>query len=134
MKTRGAAVAELSWEDYVRAISTWFSNAMFEDPMEEIASLTQDDDLHDYNNAFDALLNKVTLSETQAVSLYLKGLKLEFWGLVKMFKSRSLHEAYGLAKIQNLNNTTWKTNWLQLKGEHDSKLKQHHLGKQTDFN
>ncbi|GJU63128.1 hypothetical protein Tco_1244963 [Tanacetum coccineum] len=36
-----------------------FSNAMSEDPMEEIASLIQDDDLHEYNNAFDALLNKV---------------------------------------------------------------------------
>nr|GEV66569.1 hypothetical protein [Tanacetum cinerariifolium] len=36
-----------------------FFNAMFEDPMEEIASLIQDDDLHEYNNAFDALLNKV---------------------------------------------------------------------------
>ena len=106
MKTRGAAVAELSWEDYVRAISTWFSNAMFEDPMEEIGSLTQDDDLHDYNNAFYALLNKVTLSETQTVSLYLKGLKPEIRGLVKMFKPRTLHEAYGLAKIQNINNTT----------------------------
>lgn len=41
-----------------------FSNAMFKDLTEEIASLTQDDDLHDYNTAFDALLNKVTLSET----------------------------------------------------------------------
>nr|GEW80832.1 Ty3/gypsy retrotransposon protein [Tanacetum cinerariifolium] len=58
MKTRGATVAELTWENYVRAISSRFSNAMFEDPMEEIASLIQDDDLHEYNNAFDALLNK----------------------------------------------------------------------------
>nr|GEU34614.1 transposon Ty3-I Gag-Pol polyprotein [Tanacetum cinerariifolium] len=32
---------------------------MFEDLMEEIASLVQDDDLHEYNNAFDSLLNKV---------------------------------------------------------------------------
>nr|GFA31786.1 hypothetical protein [Tanacetum cinerariifolium] len=39
---------------------------MFEDSMEEIASLIQDDDLHEYNNAIDAHLNKVTLSEIQA--------------------------------------------------------------------
>nr|GFC01169.1 hypothetical protein [Tanacetum cinerariifolium] len=58
MKTRGTTVAELTWENYVRVISGPFSNAMFEDPMEEIASLIQDDDLHEYNNAFDALLNK----------------------------------------------------------------------------
>ncbi|KAL6577614.1 hypothetical protein OROMI_009942 [Orobanche minor] len=45
MKTRRATVAELPWEIYVRAISSRFSYAMFED-------------LHDYNTTFDALLNK----------------------------------------------------------------------------
>ncbi|GJV46329.1 putative nucleotidyltransferase, ribonuclease H [Tanacetum coccineum] len=75
-----------------------------------------DDDLHEYNNAFDALLNKVTLSETQAVSLYLKGLKPEIRGPVKMFKHGTLHEAYGLAKIQNLNNTTLENKLTSAKG------------------
>ncbi|GJS25424.1 putative nucleotidyltransferase, ribonuclease H, partial [Tanacetum coccineum] len=116
MKTRGATVAELTWENYMRAISSRFSNAMFEDPVEEIASLVQDNDLHEYNNAFDALLNKVTLSETQAVSLYLKGLKPKIRGPVKMFKPSTLHEAYGLAKIQNLNNTTLENKLTLAKG------------------
>ncbi|XP_076907379.1 uncharacterized protein LOC143563805 [Bidens hawaiensis] len=93
MKTRNATVAELPWEEYVRAISSRFSDSMFEDPLEEIASLTHADSLLDYNNSFDALLNKVSISETQAVS-----------GPVKMFKPRTLHEAYGLARIQNNNN------------------------------
>jgi hypothetical protein len=100
----GATVVELPWTDYVRAISSRFWNALFEDPLEEIASLTQTDELHVYNTSFDALLNKVNLSETQAVTLYLKGLKPEIRGPVKMFKPRTLHEAYGLAKIQNINN------------------------------
>ncbi|KAD2394077.1 hypothetical protein E3N88_41054 [Mikania micrantha] len=104
MKTRGATVVELPWADYVRAISARFSNAMFEDPMEEIASLTQTDDLHSLNTSFDELLNKVSISETQAVSLYLKALKPEIRGPVKMFKPKTLHEAYGLAKIQDHNN------------------------------
>nr|GEX00393.1 hypothetical protein [Tanacetum cinerariifolium] len=82
MKTRGATVAELTRENYVRVISGPFSNAMFEDPMEEIASLIQDDDLHEYNNAFDALL----------------------------------HKAYGLAKIQNINNTTLENKVSSAKG------------------
>ncbi|GKC75805.1 putative nucleotidyltransferase, ribonuclease H [Tanacetum coccineum] len=104
MRTRGATVSEITWADYVRALSARFSNAMFEDPLEELASLNQTDSLHDYNAKFDGLLNKVTLSESQAVSLYLKGLKQEIRGPVKMFKPSTLREAYGLAKIQSMNN------------------------------
>ena len=116
MKTRNATVAEIPWHDYVRSISARFSNAMFEDPLEELASLVQTDELQTYNNSFDALLNKVTLSETQAVSLYLKGLKLEIKGPVKMFKPQTLHEAYGLARIQAINN---KSLMNKLKGAED---------------
>ncbi|XP_076925344.1 uncharacterized protein LOC143588128 [Bidens hawaiensis] len=94
----------ISWRDYVLAITTRFSNAMFEDTMEELASLNQGDDLQVYNSAFDRLLNKVTISESQAISLYVKGLKPEIKGPIKMFKPRTLHEAYGLARIQNINN------------------------------
>ena len=104
MRTRGATVSEISWDDYVRSIKTRFSNAMFEDPLEELASLNQTGTLHELNTAFDALLNKVTLTETQAVSLYLKALNPDIRGPVKMFKPKTLHEAYGLARIQSLNN------------------------------
>ncbi|XP_076892322.1 uncharacterized protein LOC143544026 [Bidens hawaiensis] len=110
MKTRGLTVAKLPWEDYVLAISASFSNAMFEDAMEEIASLVQIaddiDGLRDYNSGFDRLLNKVTISEPYVVSLYVKGLKLGIKGPVKMFKPQTLHEAYGLARIQTINNTS----------------------------
>ncbi|GKC06479.1 retrotransposon protein, putative, ty1-copia subclass [Tanacetum coccineum] len=81
MRTRGATVSEITWADYVRALSTRFSNAMFEDPLEELASLNQTDSLHDYNAKFDGLLNKVTQTGNQRT-----------------------REAYGLAKIQSTNN------------------------------
>nr|GEW41657.1 hypothetical protein [Tanacetum cinerariifolium] len=64
----------------LRSILARFSNAMFEDPLE------------------------VNLNESQAISLYLKALSLDIRGMVKMFRSRTLHEAYGLAKTQALNN------------------------------
>ncbi|KAJ0512157.1 putative retrotransposon gag domain-containing protein [Helianthus annuus] len=109
LKTRNATVAEVPWADYVRSISARFSDAMFEDPMEEIASLVQLTDdakgLQEYNSGFNRLLNKVTVSELYAVSLYLKGLKPEIKGPVKMFKPQTLREAYGLARIQTMNNT-----------------------------
>ncbi|XP_076894434.1 uncharacterized protein LOC143628920 [Bidens hawaiensis] len=110
MKIRKGSVADLPWADYVKAISARFSNAMFEDAMEEIASLVQIiddiDGLHDYNSGFDRLLNKVTISEPYAVSLYVKGLKPRIKGPVKMFKPQTLHEAYGLARLQTINNTS----------------------------
>ncbi|XP_076943405.1 uncharacterized protein LOC143613633 [Bidens hawaiensis] len=90
MKIRKGSVADLPWADYVKAISARFSNAMFEDAMEEIASL----------------VNKVTISEPYAVSLYVKGLKPGIKGPVKMFKPQTLHEAYGLARLQTINNTS----------------------------
>nr|XP_043637841.1 uncharacterized protein LOC122608824 [Erigeron canadensis] len=104
MRTRGATVAEISWNDYIRSIKTCFSNAVFEDPLEELASLSQTGSLHELNTTFDSLLNKVNLTESQAMSLYLKALKPDIRGPVKMFKPSTLHEAYGLAKIQALNN------------------------------
>nr|GEW21105.1 hypothetical protein [Tanacetum cinerariifolium] len=104
MRIRGATVSKITWADYVRALSARFSNAVFEDPLEELASLNQTDSLNDYNAKFDGLLNKVTLSELQDVSLYLKGLKQEIRGPIKMFKPSTLREAYGLEKIQSMNN------------------------------
>ncbi|KAJ0889898.1 hypothetical protein HanRHA438_Chr09g0417831 [Helianthus annuus] len=104
MKTRGVTVAEFPWEDYVQAITSPFSNAMFEDAMEEIVSLTQIGSLKEYNSSFDSLLNKVSICEAYAVSLYLKGLKPEIKGPVKMFKPQTLHKAYGLPRIQDINN------------------------------
>ncbi|XP_022031762.1 uncharacterized protein LOC110932814 [Helianthus annuus] len=104
MKIRGATISEVPWEDYVRSISARFSNAMFEDPLEELAALNQTGTLHELNTTFDSLLNKVNLTETQAISLYLKALNPDIRGPVKMFKPRTLHEAYGLAKQQSSNN------------------------------
>nr|GEY05176.1 reverse transcriptase [Tanacetum cinerariifolium] len=73
----------------LRSISARFSNVMFEDPLEELASLNQTGTLHDLNTAFDALLNKVNLTESQAISLYLKALSSDIRGMVKMFRPRN---------------------------------------------
>nr|GEU50407.1 hypothetical protein [Tanacetum cinerariifolium] len=104
MKIRTATISEIPLNDYVKSISACFSDAMFEDSLEELASLNQTGTLHELNTTFDSLLNKVNLTETQAISLYLKAIKPDIRGLVKMFKPRTLHEAHGLAKTQALNN------------------------------
>nr|GFA92632.1 hypothetical protein [Tanacetum cinerariifolium] len=104
LRTRNATMAEIQWDEYVRSILARFSKAMFEDPLEELASLNQTGTLHNLNTAFDALLNKVNLTESQAISLYLKAMSLDIRGMVKMFRLSILHKAYGLAKTQALNN------------------------------
>nr|GEY56644.1 hypothetical protein [Tanacetum cinerariifolium] len=104
LRTRNTTMAEIQWDEYVRSILAHFSKAMFEDPLEELASLNQTGTLHNLNTAFDALLNKVNLTESQAISLYLKAMSLDIRGMVKMFRLSILHEAYGLAKTQALNN------------------------------
>ncbi|XP_076943402.1 uncharacterized protein LOC143613629 [Bidens hawaiensis] len=110
MKILRGSVADMPWADYVKAISARFSNAMFEDAMEEIAFVVQIiddiDGLHDYNSGSDRLLNKVTIGEPYAVSLYVKGLKPGIKGPVKMLKPQTLHEAYGLARLQPIINTS----------------------------
>nr|GEZ30858.1 hypothetical protein [Tanacetum cinerariifolium] len=80
MKIRAATISEIPWNDYVKSISARFFDAMFEDPLEELASLNQTGTLYELNTTFDSL------------------------GPVKMFKPRTLHEVYGLAKTQALNN------------------------------
>nr|GEX19165.1 putative mitochondrial protein [Tanacetum cinerariifolium] len=92
LRTHNAIVAEIQWDEYVRSILARFSNVMFEDPLEELASLNQTCTLHDLNTAFDAVLNKVNLTESQAISLYLKALSPDIIGMVKMFRPRTLHE------------------------------------------
>nr|GFA12462.1 retrovirus-related Pol polyprotein from transposon 297 family [Tanacetum cinerariifolium] len=58
MKIRAATIFEIPWNDYVKSISARFSDAMFEDPLEELASLNPTGTLHELNTTFDSLLKK----------------------------------------------------------------------------
>ncbi|GJX58410.1 hypothetical protein Tco_0289800 [Tanacetum coccineum] len=53
-----------------------------------------------YQEQFEALMNKVKLSEAYAVSLFIGGLKDEISMSVRMFKPNTLTDVYCLAKIQ----------------------------------
>lgn len=73
MKTRGCAIQDLPWPDYVRSITSRFGTSMYDDAMEQLTSLYQTSSLHDYCYAFDLLLNKVTISEEYAISIFPQG-------------------------------------------------------------
>ena len=53
-----------------------------------------------YQESFDALLNRVELSANHAISCFLGGLCEEIQSAVRMFKPQTIHDAYCLAKLQ----------------------------------
>ncbi|XP_071688098.1 uncharacterized protein [Rutidosis leptorrhynchoides] len=89
----------VEWVVYEPAILKRFGTTI-EDPMAELKNLRQTGSIDSYYEEFEALLNKVELSVTQAISLFLGGLQKEIELTVRMFKPKTLEEAYGLSKLQ----------------------------------
>ncbi|GJU98651.1 reverse transcriptase [Tanacetum coccineum] len=58
-----------------------------------------------YQDSFKALLNKVDLDDSCAISLFIGGLKEEIAYAVRMFKPTSLTEVFSLSKLQEANNS-----------------------------
>lgn len=106
MRVHDTTEDELPWKDYVRSITARFADSALFDPMEELKLLSQTGTLKAYCLAFDVLLNKVTISEKHAVSLFVGGLKQEIRCMVKMFNPRNLREAYAYAQQQEVANAT----------------------------
>ncbi|GJX58414.1 reverse transcriptase [Tanacetum coccineum] len=92
----------VQWTVYEREVQKRFDH-VFEDPMVELKNLKQVTTVQIvklYQEQFDALMNKVELSEAYAVSLFIGGLKDEISMLVRMFKPNTLTDVYCLAKMQ----------------------------------
>ena len=72
----------------------------YDDPMAEMKKLRQNGIVQEYLMAFDSLMDKAELSEEQAASYFLVGLKHEIEMIVRIFNPRTLQTAYSLAKLQ----------------------------------
>ncbi|GJW59898.1 retrotransposable element Tf2 [Tanacetum coccineum] len=96
MKIHGEIV---EWSLYESEILKRFG-ACYEDPMEELKNLKQDGSVANYQDQFKVLLGKVELSDQYAISLFLGGLQTDIGLVVKMFKPKSLYDAYHLARMQ----------------------------------
>ncbi|XP_076944279.1 uncharacterized protein LOC143614842 [Bidens hawaiensis] len=106
MKIRQNSGVELTWDEYVRSVTSRFSSVLMEDGMGALKALVQTDSLEEYFEAFDLLLNRVNIIEEYAVSLFIQGLKPEIRCYVKLFKPTTLKDAYHLAKLQTDANIT----------------------------
>ena len=79
------------------------------EPMADLKSLTQTGSLQEYMKEFDILSNKVTLTEEYSLSCFLSGLKDKIHIPLRMFGSRSLQQAYVLARMQESYLTATRT-------------------------
>ncbi|KAH0709730.1 hypothetical protein KY290_011134 [Solanum tuberosum] len=98
MKTRFSRDIS-KWEEYVRSLRHKFGTSTYFDPLSELVSLRQTGTVQNFLDQFDKLLNGVDLTEDQAVSCLLAGLKLEIVVQVKLLNTRSLMKAFNQAKL-----------------------------------
>ncbi|GKB57762.1 transposon ty3-I gag-pol polyprotein [Tanacetum coccineum] len=77
--------------------------------MVELKNLKHVTTIHLYQEQFEALMNKVELSEAYEVSLFIGGLKDEISMPVRMFKPNTLTNVYCLAKMQEATLQVLKT-------------------------
>ncbi|GJV91315.1 putative mitochondrial protein [Tanacetum coccineum] len=71
-----------------------------EDPISELKNLKYETTAREYEDAFDSLLSRVEISEDHAVSLFMGGLPTEIEMGVRMFKPKTLADAYCLTNLQ----------------------------------
>ncbi|GJV98682.1 gypsy/ty3 retroelement polyprotein [Tanacetum coccineum] len=98
IKTKGE---NISWTDYKDAISLRFGS-VYDDPMALLKNAKYDKSAKEYQDTFDTLLSRVEVSEERAISLYLGGLPIELEMSVRMFRPKTLSDAYCLTTLQEV--------------------------------
>nr|GEX49252.1 EamA domain, WAT1-related protein [Tanacetum cinerariifolium] len=89
----------VTWAEYEEAMLKRFGDAN-EDPMTELKNLRYKTTIKQYQSDFKALLNQVNITEAQAISMYIAGLPTTIEMNVRMFKPRSLEDAFSLSSLQ----------------------------------
>nr|GEX37176.1 hypothetical protein [Tanacetum cinerariifolium] len=97
----------MTWPVYQTHVKKIFES-VFEDPIMELKNLKHTTSVQVYQDSFEALLNKVNLDDSCAISLFIGGLKEEIAYAVRMFKPTSLTEVFSLAKLQEASNSVTK--------------------------
>ncbi|GKC79684.1 reverse transcriptase [Tanacetum coccineum] len=89
----------VSWVDYKDAITMMFGS-VYDDPVALLKNAKYDKSVKEYQDTFDNLLSTVEVSEDHAISLYLGGLPTELEMSVRMFRPKTLSDAYCLTILQ----------------------------------
>ncbi|XP_071716761.1 uncharacterized protein [Rutidosis leptorrhynchoides] len=94
-------VDRIEEDDKVKIASIHMLGKALKDPLAELKNLRQTGTLQEYYDEFERLLNKVKISNKHAISLFLAGLQKEIELQVRIFKPRTLEDAFCLAKLQD---------------------------------
>ncbi|PKI34771.1 hypothetical protein CRG98_044838, partial [Punica granatum] len=100
VRSLGVEGKSMGWNEYVAAVVSRFGDTGYEDSMTDLKNLKQLGAVQDYMDEFDALLNKVSITESDALSHFLGGLRTEIQLPIRMFHPTTLAQAYSLAKLQ----------------------------------
>jgi len=88
-----------TWTEYVIAMVDRFGTD-FDDPMEEIKKIKQVGSVKEYQAMFERHLTRVKLSQENAISCFIGGLKSELNIAVKITSPISLSQAYKSARLE----------------------------------
>nr|GEV12055.1 putative mitochondrial protein [Tanacetum cinerariifolium] len=94
---------EVTWKRYANEVLKRF-RAVVEDPMTDLKNLRQTNTIKVYQDQFDALLSKVDITKSQAISMFLGGMNTDIAMMVRMFKPRTLDDTYFLENLQEATN------------------------------
>ncbi|XP_042059529.1 uncharacterized protein LOC121804042 [Salvia splendens] len=90
------------WPMFLQALEARFGEQLLGDPMTELLALKQTGSFADYHDRFELLLGRVSLSESNAISHFINGLKPTVQRAVRMFMPQTLVHAYALARLQDM--------------------------------
>ena len=88
-----------TWDVYERQIRKRF-DSVFEDPLMKLNNLRHTTSIQVYQDTFESLLNKVELTEKQAISLYTGGLKEEIGMLMRMLNATTLSDVFAWSRME----------------------------------
>ncbi|GJT31209.1 reverse transcriptase [Tanacetum coccineum] len=94
---------EVTWERYSEEVLNRFG-AVVKDPTANLKNLRKTSTIKVYQDQFDALLSKVDITESQAISMFLGGMSTDIAMMVRMFKPRTLTDTYCLVNLQEVAN------------------------------
>ncbi|KAK8931221.1 hypothetical protein KSP39_PZI016563 [Platanthera zijinensis] len=89
-----------AWEEYLQALRARFGGHIADEPMAEIKRLRQHGSVQLYVEQFEELINRLTVADEYAVSLFITGLQHRIEKAVRMFAPQDLPNAIRLAKLQ----------------------------------
>ena len=87
------------------ALSARFGQQSYDDPLADLQNLWQIGSLQSYMEEFDELYPRAEVKESQALSFFLSVLVDELQMPVRIFKPKTLVDAYSLAHLQEIATT-----------------------------